>query len=152
VSVTISNISVPNTEEFMARRKPLDADLSPLQQEVMEVIWKLGEATADDIRLALQTKHELNDSTIRTLLRRIESKGALEHRVSGRTFFYRPRYKPSELANQAVRKVIDKFCKGSLPSLLIGMADDNMVSSDELRELAAEIERKEKERSAREKK
>lgn len=136
----------------MAKRKPLAAELSPLQEQVMEVIWRLGEATADEIRLALQSKHDLTDSTVRTLLRRIESKGALEHRVSGRTFIYRSRLKPSELANRAVRKVIDRFCRGSLPRLLIGMADDSLISADELRELAAEIERKEKEIAAGEKK
>jgi BlaI family transcriptional regulator, penicillinase repressor len=130
----------------VAKRQRIESVLSPLEDEVMAVIWRLGEARAEDIREALRGKHDLRDSTIRTLLRRIEAKGILEHTTEGRTFVYRSKVKPSELANQAVRRVVERFCEGSLPSLLIGMADDRMISADELRELAAEIERKEKQR------
>jgi BlaI family penicillinase repressor len=127
----------------MAKRKSIKADLSPLEEQIMDVIWRLGAATADDVREALREKHDLTDSTIRTLLRRIETKGILEHTTEGRTFVYRSPIKPSDMANQAVRQVIDRFCEGSLSSLLIGMADDRMITADELRELAAEIERAE---------
>jgi BlaI family penicillinase repressor len=128
----------------MAKRKNIKADLSPLEEEIMEVIWRLGTARAEDVREALRGKHELTDSTIRTLLRRIEAKGILEHTTEGRTFVYRSPVKPSDMANQAVRQVVDRFCAGSLSSLLIGMAGDRMISAAELRELAAEIERVEK--------
>lgn len=128
----------------MAKRKPIKAELSPLEEEIMEVIWRLGQARAEDVREALSGKRDLTDSTIRTLLRRIEAKGILEHTTEGRTFVYRSPVKPSDMANQAVREVINRFCAGSLSSLLIGMAGDRMVSAEELRELAAEIERAEK--------
>jgi BlaI family transcriptional regulator, penicillinase repressor len=128
----------------VAKRSRIESVLSPLEEQIMDVIWRLGAARAEDIREALRGKHALTDSTIRTLLRRIEAKGILEHTTEGRTFVYRSRLKPAEIANQAVRRVVERFCEGSLPSLLIGMADDRMISADELRELAAEIERKEK--------
>lgn len=128
----------------MAKRKNIKADLSPLEEDIMDVIWRLGTARAEDVREALRAKHDLADSTIRTLLRRIEAKGILEHTTEGRTFVYRSPVKPSDLANQAVQQVIDRFCQGSLSSLLIGMASDRMVSAEELRELAAEIERADK--------
>ena len=130
----------------MAKRKHIESVLTPLEDEIMAVIWRLGSARAEDIREALLADHDLADSTIRTLLRRIEAKGILEHTTEGRTFVYRPTLKPSEMANQAVRRVVDRFCEGSLPSLLIGMADDRMISAEELRQLAAEIERKQKKR------
>ncbi len=130
----------------MAKRKRIESVLSPLEDEIMDVIWRLGAARAEDIREALRGQHDLTDSTIRTLLRRIEAKGILAHTTEGRTFVYRPRVKPSEMANQAVRRVVERFCEGSLPSLLIGMADDRMISAEELRQLAAEIERKQKKR------
>ncbi len=130
----------------MAKRKHVESVLSPLENEIMAVIWRLGSARAEDIREALRGDHDLTDSTVRTLLRRIEAKGILAHTTEGRTFVYRPRVKPSELANQAVRRVVERFCQGSLPSLLIGMADDRMISAEELRQLAAEIERKQKKR------
>ncbi len=125
----------------MAKRKRIDAVLSPLEEEIMDVIWRLGAAKAEDVREALRDKHDLTDSTVRTLLRRIEVKGILEHTTEGRTFIYRSAVKPSDLANDAVRRVVDRFCEGSLSSLLIGMAGDRMISAEELRELAKEIER-----------
>ncbi len=130
----------------MAKRERIESVLSPLEDEIMAVIWRLGAARAEEIREALRGKHDLRESTVRTLLRRIEAKGLLDHITEGRTFVYRPKVKPSEMANQAVRRVVERFCAGSLPSLLIGMADDRMISAEELRELAAEIERKEKKR------
>jgi predicted transcriptional regulator len=125
----------------MAQRKPIKAVLSPLEEAIMDVVWRQGAVRAEDVREALREKHDLTDSTIRTLLRRIEAKGILEHSIEGRTFVYRSSVKQSEMANQAVQNVIDRFCEGSLSSLLIGMADDRMITPDELRELAAEIER-----------
>lgn len=107
----------------------------------MDVIWRLGAAKAEDVREALREKHDLADSTVRTLLRRIEAKGILEHTTEGRTFIYRSAVNPSDLANDAVRRVVDRFCEGSLSSLLIGMAGDRMISAEDLRELAKEIER-----------
>ncbi len=130
----------------MAKRKRIESVLSPLEDEIMAVIWRLGAARAEDIREALRGKHDLTDSTIRTLLRRIEAKGILAHTTEGRTFVYQPQVKPAEMANQAVRRVVERFCEGSLPSLLIGMADDRMITAEELRQLAAEIERKQKKR------
>jgi BlaI family transcriptional regulator, penicillinase repressor len=127
----------------VAKRNRIESDLSPLEEQIMDVIWRLGAARAEDIREALRGKHDVTDSTIRTLLRRIEAKGILVHTTEGRTFVYRSRVKPAEMANQAVRRVVERFCEGSLPSLLIGMADDRMISAEALRELAAEIERKE---------
>jgi BlaI family transcriptional regulator, penicillinase repressor len=128
----------------VAKRKRMEPVLSPLEEEVMDVIWRLGAARAEEIREALAGEHDLTDSTIRTLLRRIEAKGILDHTTEGRTFVYRSRVKPADMANRAVRRAIERFCEGSLPNLLIGMADDRMISAAELRELAAEIERKEK--------
>ncbi|MBS0202613.1 MAG: BlaI/MecI/CopY family transcriptional regulator [Planctomycetes bacterium] len=128
----------------MAQRKPAKSDLSPLEQTILDIVWRRKTARADDVREALRPEHDLTDSTVRTLLRRIEGKGYLEHTTEGRTFVYRSPVKPSEMANQAVQQVVDRFCQGSLSSLLIGMADDRMITADELRTLAAEIERAEK--------
>ena len=45
--------------------------LSPLEDAVMKVVWSKGSATADDVRVALSGKHDLKDSTVRTILRRL---------------------------------------------------------------------------------
>lgn len=128
----------------MAKRRKKLAALSPLENAVLRIIWKRDTATADEVRNALRPEHDLKDSTVRTLLRRLESKGVLEHSTHGRTFVYRSPVEPMELANEAVRGVIARFCAGSVSSLLIGMVNEQIITADELRELAAQIESAEK--------
>jgi predicted transcriptional regulator len=99
-------------------RKPL----SDLEHLVMDVIWKRSSATAEDVREALASRHPMKDSTARTVLKRLEEKGYLEHRVEGRTNIYRGLTAPQNVAVRAVRQIIDRFCGGSIEQLLVGMA------------------------------
>lgn len=120
------------------------ASLSPLEESVMQAIWKRGSASAEDVRKALMGKHELKDSTVRTILRRLEGKGVLTHSVEGRTYIYAPQTDANNLAGDAVQRIADRFCKGSLSGLLLGMANDSRISPEELRELADRIEQAER--------
>jgi BlaI family transcriptional regulator, penicillinase repressor len=114
--------------------------LSALESAVMEVVWTKSRVTAEDVRFALARRHELKDSTIRTILRRLEEKGYAEHDVEGRTYVYRPRASQQHVATRQVRGIIDKLCRGSVENLLVGMVDDKLLTADKLRELAAQIE------------
>ena len=113
--------------------------IGPLENAVMHVLWERGTATADDVRLALEKTRTLKESTVRTLLRRLEEKGFIEHDVDGRTFVYRPKVAPQKVATQAVRGIIDRFCAGSVEALLTGMVAGELISPDKLRELADKI-------------
>lgn len=124
----------------MAKRKSKTPTLGPLENAVMQVIWKQGSANAEMIRKTLAGKHDLKDSTVRTILRRLEAKGILTHTVEGRTFVYQPQKGADNVAADAVQQIADRFCKGSLSSLLLGMANDSRISAEELRELADRIE------------
>lgn len=113
--------------------------LGPLENAVMQVLWSKGQATAEDVRMALQKTHQLKDSTIRTILRRLEEKSFVEHEVDGRTFIYRSKTAPSDVATQQVRGIIDRLCLGSVENLLVGMVDDNLIGPAELRKLSEKI-------------
>lgn len=114
--------------------------LSALESAVMQVVWSKGRVTADEVRLALPRRQDLKDSTVRTILRRLEEKGYALHDVEGRTYVYRPRVEPQNVATQQVRGIIDKLCRGSVENLLVGMVDDNLITPDKLRELAERID------------
>lgn len=113
--------------------------LSALESAVMHVVWERGRVTADDVRLALARRHDLKDSTIRTLLRRLEEKGYAAHDVEGRTYIFKPQVEPQNVATQQVRGIIDRFCRGSVENLLVGMVDDDLITPDKLRALADRI-------------
>jgi BlaI family penicillinase repressor len=108
----------------------------------MDVIWTRSSATAEDVREALETRHPMKDSTTRTILRRLEEKGYLAHRVEGRTNIYRGLTKPQNLAVRAVRQIVDRFCGGSIGQLLVGLVDDQVLDEQELQQLANRIARR----------
>ena len=114
--------------------------LSTLENAVMHVVWSKKRVTADEVRIALAKRHGLKDSTVRTILRRLEEKGYVEHNVEKRTYVYRPRIEPHNVAAQQVRGIIDRLCRGSVENLLVGMVDDNLITPEMLRELAEQIE------------
>jgi BlaI family transcriptional regulator, penicillinase repressor len=121
---------------FGKKRRPA---LSPLENETMNVLWSLGKATADDVRQAFRKERAFKESTVRTLLRRLEAKGYAEHDVDGRTYVYRPKVDPKDVAAQAVRGIVDRFCQGSVESLLVGMVDGDLITPDKLQQLADKI-------------
>jgi BlaI family penicillinase repressor len=114
--------------------------LSELEHQIMEILWAHGPATSDQVRNALAAKHHpLKDSTVRTILRRLQEKGYVGHKVEGRTFVYMGVEAPRNLAVRAVRQIIDRFCDGSVEQLLVGMVEDEMVNRRELQQMAQKI-------------
>ncbi len=113
------------------------AELGELERDVLSIVWRTGEATADQVREEME--RPLKDSTIRTVLRRLEEKGYLVHTVENRTFIYRPAESPQRVAGRAVQRIVDWFCAGSVEELLVGMVDSKVVSRVELERLARRI-------------
>jgi BlaI family transcriptional regulator, penicillinase repressor len=116
--------------------------LSELEHQIMRIIWTLGPVGSERIRDVLAPARPLKDSTIRTVLRRLQEKGYVKHEVHGRTFIYSGVEPPRNVAVRAVRQIIDKFCGGSLEQLLVGMVENKVVDRAELQELARKLARK----------
>jgi BlaI family transcriptional regulator, penicillinase repressor len=115
------------------------ADLGELEREVMQLVWSGGEVTAEAIREQLDRKPK--ESTVRTVLRRLEDKGYVTHTVSGRTFVFRAAASRQDVAARAVKHIVDWFCNGSLEEVLVGMADARMLDAQTLEQLAKRIEK-----------
>jgi BlaI family penicillinase repressor len=113
--------------------------LSDLENRVLQVIWERKTATAEDVRLALAPEKVLKDSTIRTVLRRLEQKGYATHTVEGQTFRYAPTASALAIAAGAIRRLIDQFCQGSVENLLVGMVDASVISPKKLAQLSKKI-------------
>ncbi len=115
--------------------------LSELEHLVMDLLWSRGESNAEQVREGLAGKRRLKDSTVRTILRRLEEKGYVRHRVEGRTYFYTVVEAPRNVAITAVRQIVNRFCGGSVEQLLVGMVESEMLDRRELEELAKKIAR-----------
>jgi BlaI family transcriptional regulator, penicillinase repressor len=105
----------------------------------MDHVWSNGPVTAEACREALATTWPMKESTVRTVLRRLESKGYVTHRVDGRTYIYEAVHAPVAVATRAVRQLIDRFCGGSAETLVMGMVDDEVLSRRELERIARRI-------------
>ena len=108
-----------------------------LERAVMQVIWDDGPSTAEAVRLKLD--RPLKESTVRTVLKVLEEKGYLSHTIEGRTFVYEATQPPSQAAASAVKRIVDRLCKGSIEAVLVGMVDAEMLDPEELQQLAAKI-------------
>jgi predicted transcriptional regulator len=122
-----------------SKRRP--GPLGELEQLLMEFIWSRGPSSAEACRAALLPTRALKDSTIRTVLRRLEEKGLLKHQVEGRTFFYQATQPRRHFAARAVQHIIDRFCGGSVEQLLAGMVENKVLKREDLEQLARRIAR-----------
>lgn len=126
----------------MTDRNIAKRPLTELQQAILDVIWSRESATAEQVREALQARYPLKDSSVRTLLRRLEARGLLTHRVSGKVFVYRAKLPARSVAARAVQHIIDRFCAGSVEQFLVGMVDEQVLPLRELERLARKVKRK----------
>ncbi len=112
-------------------------DLGDLEREVLNLVWKHSPTTADAVQKLLD--RPLKESTVRTVLRRLEEKGYLTHTVDNRTFIYTATEERSKAAARAVKRIVDRFCNGSVEEVLVGMVDAQILDRRELQRLAEKI-------------
>jgi BlaI family penicillinase repressor len=112
-------------------------ELGELERDVLSIVWRTGNATAEQVREQLE--RPLKDSTVRTVLRRLEEKGYVAHTIENRTFFYQPSESRQRVAGRAVQRIVDWFCEGSVEELLVGMVDSKVLDRAELQRLADRI-------------
>jgi BlaI family penicillinase repressor len=115
--------------------------LTELQQTILDGIWKRGSMTADQVREGLLPKHRLKDSSVRTLLRRLEAQGYLRHCVQGKSFVYEAAESPATTAARTVRQLIERFWAGSAEQFLFGMVDEKVLSAGQIQRLAKKVKR-----------
>jgi BlaI family penicillinase repressor len=112
-------------------------DLGDLELEVMQLVWAHAPVTAEAVRERLE--RPLKESTVRTVLRRLEDKGYVTHTVEGRTYVYQAAAPRGGGAAKAVQRIVDWFCNGSVEEVLVGMVDASMLDQRQLRLLADKV-------------
>jgi BlaI family transcriptional regulator, penicillinase repressor len=139
--VTVCNTMAGNTH---LHHDPVE--LGELERDILSIVWRLGTVTAEQVREELA--RPLKDSTVRTVLRRLEEKGYLAHSVDDRTFVYHPAESRQRVAGRAAKRIVDWFCEGSVEALLVGLVDQKILDRAELERLAARIAAVQKEEKA----
>jgi len=112
----------------------------------MDYIWSHGPASAEECRKGLDASWPMKDSTMRTVLLRLERKGYVTHTVEGRAYLYRAAENQVSVAARAVKHIIERFCGGSAEQLLIGMVQHDVLSAKQLERLVETVRKRKRQR------
>ena len=119
--------------------RPLHTNLSRRERQIMDILFRLGRATAAEVMAALPS--DTTSSTVRTQLRVLEQKGHVRHDQDGVRFVYHPVVARHAARRSALRHLVDTFFDGSpekaVAALLGGEA--TRLADDELERIATLI-------------
>lgn len=115
--------------------------LSRRERQIMDVLYRLGRATAADVQTALPGSP--SDSTVRTQLRVLEGKGHVVHELQGNRFVYAPTVPRHSARRSALRHLMDTFYDGSRAKVVAALlgADTGKLTPEELEGIEALIRR-----------
>ena len=116
---------------------PVRLPLTDLEHDVMRVVWTQELCSVEAVYEVIARTRDVKETTVRTLLRRLEQKGYLTHSIEGRAYVYRAAEPSRSLAARAVRQIIDRLCHGSVEELVSGMVDAKVLTKAELKGLEA---------------
>lgn len=109
--------------------------LGRVQLRIMQVLWERRQASAREITDALSREKPIAHSTVQTLLRKLEQKGAVVHRVEERTFAYRPVVDRHSFTRSTTRELIERVFAGSAAGLVAYLLREERISRAEIDEL-----------------
>ena len=101
--------------------KKSERDLGRRERQIMDVVYRLGEASVGQVREALPDPPSY--SAVRTMLRYLESKGFLRHRKVGTKYVYRPTRSRAAASRSAVRHLLRTFFEDSASDAVAAILD-----------------------------
>lgn len=113
--------------------------LSRRERQIMRVVYRKKEATAEEIRDGLPDPP--SNSAVRATIRILEDKGHLTHRKEGRTHVYRPTTPPDQMGRSALQRLKQTFFEGSAAEAVSTLLSTSDLSEDELDEISRLIDR-----------
>ena len=109
-----------------------ETQLGRMQFRIMQVLWDRGRANAREITDALNESGTVAHSTVQTLLRQLEAKGAVGHDAGNRTFVFFPRLKEDKVKKTAAHELLERVFGGDVGSLVAHLLKNERISRDDL--------------------
>lgn len=121
------------------------ARLGKVGMRIMRVLWARQKATAREITEALNAEggESMAHSTVQTLLRQLEAKGALRHEAQGRTWVFVPIVREDEAAATATRDLLSRVFNNSVSGLVAHLLEHEEISPREMERLRQLVEQAE---------
>ncbi len=127
----------------MPRRKNSEQSLTPLELEIMNVLWESGPANVQTVQ-SLLTARNLAYTTVQTMLNVLHRKGKVKRRLKDRAYLYQPIVSRQNAVKQAVGEMLDRFFGGSADSLVLSLVETRKLTPKRLAEIQKVLERERK--------
>jgi BlaI family transcriptional regulator, penicillinase repressor len=124
-------------------RSSVKPTLTPLELEIMQVLWQAGPSTVNEVRP--QLKADLAYNTVQTMLNVLLRKGKVKRVQEGRAFRYRAAVDRKRATGSAVQDLVLRMFGGSPEALLLSMVESRQIGPKELERLNAMVAAAEKE-------
>lgn len=120
----------------MAKREDAVGErISDAEHAVMEVLWDDSPLTAVDVCDRVCASRDWSMPTVKTLLSRLVTKGAVVTEADGRRFLYTPTIERSDYVGHESRRLVDRLFGGKPASLFAQLAESEALSDDDLEEI-----------------
>lgn len=116
--------------------------ISDAEFEVMDLIWKYGPISTNEITERLAQKKEWSSKTIYTMLSRLEKKGAICHEKEGRVFIYTSCVKKEDYLEAESRTFVNRFFDGAMNQMVVSFLNQRELSAKDLDELQDILDKK----------
>jgi predicted transcriptional regulator len=104
----------------------------------MEALWSADRPlTATDVADRIGADRGWSLPTIKTLLSRLEAKGAINHREDGRRFLYSPALQRETYVGRESRRLVERLFGGRLSPLVAQLAEDDALDEDDIAAIEA---------------
>jgi len=111
--------------------------ISEGEQAVMEVLWAESPLTATEVAERIPEERGWSERTVKTMLGRLLTKGALVHEEDGRRYLYRPAVQRADYAMRETRKLVDRLFGGRAAPLVAQLAANEGLTPQDIAELEA---------------
>jgi BlaI family penicillinase repressor len=115
----------------LARRKSSEQSLTPLELEIMNVLWETGPASVQTVQARLGGR-SLAYTTVQTMLNVLHRKGKVKRRLKERAYLYQPVLSRRKAVTQAVGDMLDRFFGGSADSLVLSLVETRRLTPEKL--------------------
>jgi predicted transcriptional regulator len=125
----------------MTRKKETGSKLlTAAELELMNILWRLGEGTVNDVLAALPPERKLAYTSVSTILRILEQKDVLSSRKEGRGHVYQPRLSKETYEAASLRHIVQNVFDGTPSSLVRRLLEDQDLTGEELESIRALLE------------
>ena len=126
----------------MPRRKSSDdQQLTPLEFEIMNVLWHTGPANVQTVQSRLEGR-SLAYTTVQTMLNVLHRKGKVKRQLKDRAYVYRPVFSRQKAVQKAVGEMLDRFFAGSADGLVLSLLETRKLTPEKLARLQKLVEEK----------